>query len=95
MDLLIDQHNYILKELIRAVKTLQLYPSGHPNLDVIMGKSYTELHKLVAEEGDIKWKIDADGFYYRNEKLMPNNIALTEISSGILLKEGQRGDIPP
>ncbi|MBE9532326.1 MAG: HEAT repeat domain-containing protein [Proteobacteria bacterium] len=87
MNLLIDQHNYILKELIRAVKTLQLYPSGHPNLDVIMGKSYAELHKLVSEEGDIKWRIDANGFYYRNEKLMPNNIALTEISQEFFLRK--------
>ena len=89
MDLLLDQHNYILKELIRAVKTLQLYPSGHPNLDVIMGKSYAELHKLIAEEGDIKWKIDADGFYYRNEQLMPNNLALTEISQEFFLRKIQ------
>jgi HEAT repeat protein len=87
MNPLIDQHNYILKELLRAVKTLQLYPSGHPSLDVIMEKSYTDLHKLVAKEGDIKWRIDAGGFYYHNEKLMPNNTTLTEISQEFFVRK--------
>lgn len=87
MDLQLDQHNYILKELVRAVKTLQLYPSGHPNLDIILGKSYSELHKLVSQEGDIKWLIDAEGFYYRNERLMPSNIAIKEVSQEFFLRK--------
>ena len=66
MDLQLDQHNNILKELVRAVKTLQLYPSGHPNLDVIMGKCFDGLHNLLSEFGDVKWLIEADGFYYSN-----------------------------
>ncbi len=87
MDLQLDQHNYILKELVRAVKTLQLYPSGHPNLDIILGKSYSELHKLVSTKGDIKWRIEAEGFYYRNERLMPSNIAIKEVSQEYFLRK--------
>ncbi|MEE9543027.1 MAG: HEAT repeat domain-containing protein [Thermodesulfobacteriota bacterium] len=87
MDLQLDQHNNILKELVRAVKTLQLYPSGHPNLDVIMGKCFTGLHALVAEFGDTKWLIEADGFYYSNEKLMPNNPSLTDIAQQYFLRK--------
>ena len=87
MDLHTDQHNNILKELVRAVKTLQLYPSGHPNLDAIMGKCFIGLHNLVTELGDIKWLIEADGFYYSNEKFMPNNPALTEIAQQFFLRK--------
>jgi hypothetical protein len=56
----------ILIELNKAVKMLNFYPTGHPNLDTALGKCYQLIRKQLEEAGDIKYRVDQKGFYYDN-----------------------------
>ena len=67
MDKKTTEYNNILNELIRAVKTLQLYSIGHPNLDANLEKYLVLLKSATDKYGDIAWKIDHKGFYFHED----------------------------
>ncbi|MBI5682214.1 MAG: HEAT repeat domain-containing protein [Deltaproteobacteria bacterium] len=57
----------ILIEFIKTVKAIHLYPEGHPNLDTILNKAFSEMKALILKSDDhIIWKIDTKGFYEGN-----------------------------
>jgi hypothetical protein len=66
----VAEYSSILNELLRAVKTLQLYPHGHPNLDDMLEKCSLALREKAVEENEVKWHIDSTGFYYNGKQLL-------------------------
>ncbi|MEE9614889.1 MAG: HEAT repeat domain-containing protein [Thermodesulfobacteriota bacterium] len=62
-------HKNILVELNKAVKTLNFYPKGHPNLDAILGDCLSLFKQATEEVGEIKWKVDQKGFYANDKPI--------------------------
>lgn len=70
----------ILIEFIKTVKAIHLYPDGHPNLEAVLNKAFSEIKTFVQQIDNhhITWKIDANGFY---EGKMPLGITLKGIDA--------------
>ncbi|MBI5234125.1 MAG: hypothetical protein HY880_07205, partial [Deltaproteobacteria bacterium] len=73
-------NRYILNELNRAVKTLQFYPKGHPNLDATLDKFYSIIKKRVVDEGEFRWNVEKDGFYVDDLIIAPPNWPVSELA---------------
>lgn len=60
------QHNTepILIEFLKTVKAINLYPEGHPNLEAVFDKAFSEIKTLLSQSpNNITWHIDMKGFY--------------------------------
>lgn len=54
----------ILIEFLKTVKAINLYPEGHPNLDAVFDKTFSEIKMLLSQfPNNITWHIDMKGFY--------------------------------
>ncbi|MEE8575316.1 MAG: HEAT repeat domain-containing protein [Thermodesulfobacteriota bacterium] len=80
-------YNYILNELVKAVKTLKLYPKGHPNLDDVLKICADQLRKGATEEGQIKWTIDSTGFFYKGKPLLQGHPGAIQIARDFFMRK--------
>ncbi len=80
------EHNNILNELVRAVKTLQLYPDGHPTLDEILTKTHQKILRLTTESGEIKWTVDFKGIYFNKTSLLQNLPKIQQLTKEFLIR---------
>ncbi len=80
------EHSNILNELVRAVKTLQLYPDGHPKLDEILTKTHQNIVKLTAETGDIKWTVDFKGIFFNKTPLLQKLPKIQQLTKELLIR---------
>ncbi len=75
-----SEHNYILNELVRAVKTLQLYPNGHQTLDDMVVRNIHNIKKITGQVGEFTWIIDFKGIFYNNIPLLPGRENITNLT---------------
>ena len=68
-------HNNILIELNKAVKTLHFYPQGHPNLEAVLGRTQGLIKSSAEEVGDITWRVDKKGIFSGDTPVAPDNPA--------------------
>jgi HEAT repeat protein len=79
-------YNNILIELNKAVKTLHLYPSGHPALGAQLRNCHSLLKNAATEEGEIKWTVDQKGFYFGETPIAPAHEATAALAKQFFLR---------
>jgi HEAT repeat protein len=80
-------HNNILVELNKAVKTLHFYPSGHPNLDAVLQNTQELMKQSAMETGGLKWKIDKKGIYADDKPISPGNPSIAALAKQLFLRK--------
>ncbi|MFZ3072414.1 MAG: HEAT repeat domain-containing protein [Thermodesulfobacteriota bacterium] len=74
------EHTNILIELNKAVKTLNFYPQGHPNLDNAIKNFHSSLQKETSQKGQFTWNADKKGISIANVQLSPGNAVITGLA---------------
>lgn len=80
-------HTNILIELNRAVKTLNFYPKGHPNLEQVLESFHTLLKEATSEKTEVKWQIDSKHILTDGKPLAPNNAAISALAKQLFLRK--------
>ncbi len=80
-------HTNILIELNRAVKTLNFYPKGHPNLEQILGDFLTLLKDATSSKNEITLHIDSKNIIEDGKPISPNNAAISALAKQLFLKK--------
>jgi len=80
-------HTNILIELNRAVKTLNFYPKGHPNLEQILSDFLTLLKDATSSQGEITLRIDSKNIIEDGKPISPNNAAISALAKQLFLKK--------
>ncbi len=80
-------HTNILIELNRAVKTLNFYPKGHPNLEQTLSDLLTLLKTATSGQGDITLRIDSKNITEDGKPISPNNVAISSLAKQLFLKK--------
>jgi len=80
-------HTNILIELNRAVKTLNFYPKGHPNLEQVLGGFLTLLKEATSGQKDITLRIDSKSIVEDGKPIAPNNVAISALAKQLFLKK--------
>ncbi len=79
-------HTNILIELTKAVKMHNFYPDGHPNLDQALERCFSLIKKNVAENGNLKWRLDQKGFYDGNAPIAAGNPDVASLARKIFFR---------
>ncbi|MCK4739078.1 MAG: HEAT repeat domain-containing protein [Deltaproteobacteria bacterium] len=79
-------HDNILIELNKAVKTLHFYPTGHPNLEGTLTHCHALFFEAASESGGLKWTIDKKGIYADNNPVAPTNPATPMLARDLFLR---------
>ncbi len=80
-------HTNILMELNRAVKTLNFYPKGHPNLEQVLGGFLTLLKEATSDQKDITLRIDSKSIIENGKPVSPNNTAISALAKQLFLRK--------
>ncbi len=80
-------HTNILIELNRAVKTLNFYPKGHPNLEQVLGGFLTLLKEATSDQRDITLRIDSKHIIEDGKPISPNNTAISALAKQLFLRK--------
>ncbi len=80
-------HTNILVELNRAVKTLNFYPKGHPNLEQILSDFLTLLEDATSNKSEITLRIDSKNIIEDGKPISPNNTAISSLAKKLFLKK--------
>ncbi len=82
-----DAHLDILLELNKAVKTLNFYPKGHPNLESITEDCFALIKDALNETPEFQWRIDKKGIYHEDIPIGGNNQAIIKLAKQLFLKK--------
>src|SRR3972149_7944142 len=74
------EHTNILIELNKAVKTLNFYPQGHPNLDNVIKNFHSALQKETSQKGPFTWNADKKGISLGNVQVAPGNAVVAGLA---------------
>jgi len=80
-------HTNILIELNRAVKTLNFYPKGHPNLKGVLAGFLTLLKEATTEKGEITWRLDSKNVFVEDKPVAPNNASISALARQLFLRK--------
>ena len=83
-----------LNGLIRLLKTVRFYPSGHPSLRGVLGETRRAL-ALLAEPGEeaLSWEVRRRGFVFRDQPVAPGHPGLQKFAAYLFARLVTRIDI--
>ncbi|MCK5235946.1 MAG: hypothetical protein KAR06_03085, partial [Deltaproteobacteria bacterium] len=82
-------HLNILIELNKAVKTLNFYPKGHPNLDSVITQCYTMLREGLNTSSEIKWTVEKKVLIADGVPLSPENQIVESFTKNLFLRKAK------
>lgn len=80
-------HDNILIELNKAVKTLNFYPKGHPNLEAVVNSCAALFQEVIASSGQISWTIDKKGIYENNVPIAPSAPVTASLAKAMFIRK--------
>lgn len=89
------EHTNILIELNKAVKTLNFYPEGHPNLDNVIKNFHSMLLNETAQKGPFTWNTDKKGISVANVQVAPGNAVVAGLAKTFFYRKIRAITITP
>src|SRR3989304_3074251 len=89
------EHTNILIELNKAVKTLNFYPEGHPNLDSVIKNFHFMLRNETAQKGPFTWNTDKKGISVANVQVAPGNAVVAGLAKSFCYRKIRAITITP
>jgi len=89
------EHTNILIELNKAVKTLNFYPEGHPNLDSVIKNFHSMLLNETAQRGPFTWNTDKKGISVANVQVAPGNAVVAGLAKSFFYRKIRAITITP
>lgn len=80
-------HNNILIELNKAVKTVSFYPQGHPILETALQAVLDIFMQALSEKGNIIWTVNNKGIFEGSTQLAPSNTAITKLAKDLFARK--------